>query len=438
MELSRRSLLAAPFAAAAAAQKPKPNIIFLFSDDHHFQCLGANGNPHIRTPNLDRMAADGVNFTNAVISTSQCAPSRGIILSGLETYQSGLISNGQTGFKPAIGPSIPQQLRTAGYETTLAGKWHIKPEPGPTGFSRAPLWLRGGGSPYRNPKLRRGLEGRDETVNGHITDLFTDAAIQSIQDVKSPHLLWLAYNAPHTPWFAAPEYLAPYQGKSEAELAPPLHPAGGSKFDWATYYGVITHLDAAIGRLVDAVKKAGQWDNTAIFFVGDNGYMSGTRKWNGKVRHWDESVRIPFLAAGGLVKKTGNVADPVASIDLSATWLDLAGIRPAYPLAGKSIASYLRTGRGNRKAAFSVWDDGRPEGLAVGVAVEPYRLVRTDRHKLVVFESRKQSLYDCVADPGEERDLIDDPKAATVRRKLTGLLRARMRQTNDHAAAWLS
>ncbi|MDX1983222.1 MAG: sulfatase-like hydrolase/transferase, partial [Bryobacteraceae bacterium] len=376
MPLTRRALLGAPLAAAAAA-KPRPNIIFLFSDDHHFQCLGANGNPNIRTPHLDRLAAEGVNFTNAIISTSQCCPSRGIVLSGLETFQSGLISNGQTSFRPGIGPSVVEQLRTSGYQTTLVGKWHIRPEPGVTGFSNAPLWLRGGGSPYRDPKLRRGLNGGDQTVNGHITDLFTDAAIQSIQSARAPHLLWLAYNAPHTPWHAGPEYLAHYQGKTEAELAPPLHPKGGSKFDWATYYGVITHLDAAVGRLVQAVKSAGQWDNTAIFFMGDNGYMSGTRKWNGKVRHWDESVRIPFLAAGGLVKKSGNVSSPVASIDLPATWLDLARVKPAYPLAGRSVASYLRTGRGKHQAAFSVWDDGRPEGLAVKVPVEPYRLVRT-------------------------------------------------------------
>ncbi len=437
MQLTRRQLLAAAAAPAFLPPPQHPNIVFIFSDDHHFQCLGAAGNPHIQTPNLDRMASDGVHFTNGVISTAQCCPSRGVMLSGLETYQSGLISNGQMSFKSGIGPTVVQQMRSAGYDTTLVGKWHITPMPGDSGFAQCPLWLRGGGSVYRNPKLRRGAAGRDETVEGHITDLFTDAAVDSIRQAKSPYLLWLTYNAPHTPWYAAPEYLAAYQGKPVESLAPPLHPSGGAKFDWATYYGVITHLDKAVGRVVDAVRAAGQWDNTVIFFVGDNGYMAGTRGWHGKVRHWDESVRVPFLATGGLVKKTGKVEDPVASVDLPATWLDLAGVRPAYKLAGRSLTSYLRTGKGKHDAAFCTWDDGRPEGLAVGVSVEPYRLVRTRRHKLVVFASRKQSLYDCVADPAEQRDLIDDAAAKGVRERLRGKLKLRMRQTGDHALAWL-
>lgn len=429
--VTRRELLASALLAAPAK---RPNLIFVFSDDHHFQCLGAAGNPHIHTPNLDRLARTGVNFTNGIISTPQCAPSRGIMLSGLETYQSGLISNGQTDFKPGLGPNVVQQMRASGYDTTLIGKWHIRPMPGDSGFANCPLWLRGGASVYRNPKLRRGPQAKDEVVEGHITDLFTNAAVESIRAAKQPYLMWLTYNAPHTPWYAPPEYLERYQGKA---MPPPLHPEGGAKFDWATYYAVISHLDAAVGHLVDAVRAAGQWDNTVIFFVGDNGYMAGTRNWEGKVRHWDESVRVPFLAAGGRVRKTGGVADPVASIDLPATWLDLAGVKPTYELAGRSLASYLRTGKGRSDAAFSAWDDPRAEGLAVGVSIEPYRLVRTQRHKLVVFASRKQSLYDCVADPGEQRDLIDDDRAAGVREQLRRKLKARMQQTGDRALEWM-
>lgn len=434
--ITRRQLIGG-MAAAPALAATRPNIIFLFSDDHHFQCLGAAGNPHIQTPNLDRMAREGVHFGNAVISTAQCAPSRGIMLSGLETYQSGLISNGSRSFKPGLGPTVVEQLRASGYSTTMVGKWHIDAQPGGCGFTHCPLWLRGGGSVYRNPKLRRGAAGKDEPVEGHITDLFTDAAIDSIRGARAPYFLWLAYNAPHTPWYAAPEYLEPYRGKPAESLAPPLHPAGGSKFDWASYYAVITHLDKTVGRVVDAVHTAGQWDNTVIFFLGDNGYMAGTRNWEGKVRHWDESVRVPLLAAGGPVKRAGTVQDPVASIDLTATWLALAGVRPAYRLAGNSLASYLRTGKGKQDAAFSTWDDPRPEGLAVGVAIEPYRLIRTARHKLVVFASRKQSLYDCVADPGEHRDLIADPNMSSTRKRLLDRLRARMKETGDHALGWL-
>ncbi len=434
--MTRRQLLFASLAGPLRAAN-KPNIVFVFSDDHHFQCLGAAGNPHIHTPNLDRLAREGVFFTNGIISTSQCAPSRGIMLTGRETYQTGLISNGQTAFQHNENPTAVEQLRCAGYDTIHIGKWHIKPEPAECGFARSPLWLRGGGSVYRDPKLRRGQQGQDETVSGHITDLFTDASIAATKEAKQPFFLWLAYNAPHTPWFAAEKYRQHYQGKNSVEIAPPLHPPGGAKFDWVTYYAVITHLDEAVGRLVDALKAQGHWDNTVLFFIGDNGYMSGTRNWSGKVRHWDESVRVPYFVAGGAVKARAKVDDPVASIDAVATWLDLAGVKPARPIAGRSMRSYLDTGKGKFDVAFSVWDDPRPEGLAVKTPVEPYRLVRTKRHKLVVFASKKQSLYDCVADPSENNDLIADEQRKSVREDLRKKLRARMQSTGDHAIAWL-
>jgi arylsulfatase A-like enzyme len=436
---SRREFLRSAAAAPAAltAADSKPNIIFIFSDDHHFQCLGAAGNPHIHTPNLDQLAKGGVLFSNGIITTSQCGPSRGVMLSGRETYQTGLISNGQIDFQKNVKPTVVEQLRSAGYDTIHIGKWHITPKPGEHGFDRSPLWLRGGGSVYRNPSLRRGQDGRDEVVKGHITDLFTDAAIDAVKDAKQPYFLWLTYNAPHTPWYADPKYFAHYQGKSNEDVAPPLHPKGGAKFDWTTYYAVITHLDEAIGRLVTSLKQQGQWDNTVLFFIGDNGYMSGTRNWSGKVRHWDESIRVPYFVCGGPVKAGVRVEDPVASVDACATWLQLAGVKPAQPLAGRSLVSYLKTGKGSSDAAFSTWDDGRPEGLAVNVAVEPYRLVRTKTHKLVVFQSKKQSLYHCAADPGEQRDLIDDTASKSLRESLRKKLRARMQQTGDHALAWL-
>ncbi len=438
---TRRELLA----GAAAAARPlltaagrQPNIVFLLSDDHHFQGLAAAGNPHIQTPNLDRLAKRGVLFTNGLASTSQCCPSRGILLSGLETYQSGLLSNGQKRFREGLGTPVMEQLRRGGYDTALIGKWHIEPRPQICGFARAPLWFPGGGSPYQDPRLRRGLEGRDEAVPGHITDLLTDAAIDYMRSAQQPFFLWLAYNAPHTPWYAAPRYRQPYEERPLSQLEPPAHPPGGSKFDWVTYYAVITHLDEAIGRLLGELEKAKLWDNTVIFFLGDNGYMAGTRNWSGKVLPWEESIRVPCLAAGGPVKSGIRSDAPVSSIDLPATWLDLAGVKPAYKLAGRSLRNVLSAGKSDFQASFTVWDDGRVEALAVRRVVEPYRLVRTRRYKLIVWESGKQALFDWQADPGEQKNLIDDPAQARVARDLRQRLEVRMKETSDRARAWLA
>lgn len=425
-----RTLAAAPL---APSRQGPPNIVFIFTDDHHWQCLGANGNPHIHTPHLDRLASRGVNFINGVVTTSQCAPSRGVMLSGLETYQNGLLSNGQTWFRPGFGPTIVEQMRRADYDTALVGKWHIRPTPAECGFGQAPLWLRGGSSKYLDPQLCRGLEGKDEVVRGHITDLWTEAACQYLNSARQPFLLWLAYNAPHTPWYASEQYRRRYEGKDPSAIAPPAHAPGGSRFDWLTYYSVITHLDEGIGKVLEVIDRRELWDNTLVFVLGDNGFMCGARGINGKVVPYEESVRIPFLAAGGRVRRRGAFDMPVASIDLPATWLDYAGISPAYPLAGRSLRRVLEGGSPDRDAAFVSWADGRPTALATGKPVEPYRLVRTRRWKLIRWESGREELYDLANDPGETRNLSGEPSAAKMLAELRQRLRARMQETSDPA-----
>jgi arylsulfatase A-like enzyme len=434
--ISRRSLLASAAAPLLRAAPARPNIVFIISDDHHFQCIGAAGNPHVRTPNIDRLAERGLHFTNAVISTSQCAPSRGVLLSGLESYQNGLESNGRTAFREGVGPTVVEQMKRAGYQTTLVGKWHIKPTPAECGFAQAPLWLPAAASQYRDPNLRRGLEGQPEKVPGHMTDLISDAAAAYLGGVRQPFLLWVAYTAPHTPWSEDDKYKQPYEGKGDA-LAAPAHPKGGAKFNWETYYSVITHLDEGVGRVIAALEKAGLWKDTLIVFLGDNGYLCGTKNLQGKVEAWEESIRVPLLASGGLVRSRGKLDATVASIDLPATFLDFAGVKPAYQLSGQSLRAELDSGKSTREAAFSAWNDGRPEALMVPRPVEPYRVARTRTHKLIVWESKKQGLYDLRADPGEEKNLAADPGHGAALRDLRQRLARRMKDTADPAAAWL-
>lgn len=439
---TRRELAALAATAAMAQNRPnRPNIVFIFSDDHHYQCLGAAGNPHIQTPNLDKLAARGANFTHAMISTPQCCPSRGIMLSGLETYQSGLQSNGYTSFKPGLGPTVIEQLRRAGYDTNLVGKWHITNMPKECGFAKAPLWLRGGGSKYVDPMLRRGLDGKDEETKGHITELLTDAAVNVVEKAAKdkPYFLWLTYNAPHTPWTAVEPYKSMYAGKA---VPPPVHPKDAKEFDWATYYAVISHLDANVGKVIAAIEKAGQWDNTLIFFIGDNGFLCGTKGLSGKVYPWEESVRVPYIVSGGPVKAKGKMDTPVCSIDAPATWLDYAGVKPAYKLSGKTLREELTTGSLGSSAhehGFSTWNDPRPEGLAVRVAVEPYRLIRTRFYKYILWSSKKDALFEPDKDPGETKNLAVNPTKLhkQVIAEMRGALEERMVETGDPARAWM-
>ncbi|MBL8176673.1 MAG: sulfatase-like hydrolase/transferase [Bryobacterales bacterium] len=456
--ITRRALLAS-LTAPLAAQTRKPNIVLIVSDDHHWQCLSAAGNPNISTPNLDRLAQRGVLFQNAIISSSQCAPSRGILLSGLECYQNGLDSNGHITFRFFRGATVVEQLRRAGYETNLVGKWHIEPTPKECGFTKAPIWLEPAATAYLNPPLRHGLDATADTdTPGHITEIFTQHAVNVIRQARQPYLLWLTYNAPHTPWTASEQYRKLYEGKN-ASLAPPNHPKpqpsrqptalkgtkkkGGAamvrpdgRFDWETYYAVISELDANIGKVIEAIEASGQWNNTLILFFGDNGFLCGAKGLQGKVHPWESSLRIPFIASGGLVKRPAKSSAMAASVDVPATVLDYAGIRSSHPLAGLSLRSAINGAAFPRDASFSAWNDGRVEALFAGFSVEPYRAVRTATHKLILWESGKQAFFDLRTDPFEEKDLAADPAHAAALRSIQDRLRARMKATADPAAGW--
>jgi arylsulfatase A-like enzyme len=208
-------------------------------------------------------------------------------------------------------------------------------------------------------------------------------------------------------------------------------------FDWETCYAVISELDAGIGRVADAVEKSGQWNNTLILLLGDNGYLCGSKGLNGKVYPWEESIRVPFIAAGGLVAKFGRSEAPVASVDVPATMLDVAGIRSGHKLSGTSLRPAWSGGKFARDAAFASWQDGRAKALSAGYAVEPYRAVRTASRKYILWESKKEALFDLAADPFEEKNLVTDAAQAADLKSMRERLRARMKETADPAAGWL-
>jgi arylsulfatase/arylsulfatase A len=432
--LTRRDWLAG--AALAGPPRPRPNFLFVLSDDHHYRCAGAAGNPKIHTPHLDRLSQRGVLFTDATVSTPQCGPSRGVLLSGQESFRNGVRSNGALSFRAGAGPTVIEQLRRSGYDTCLIGKWHLETSPEECGFAHAPLWFPGGSSRSADPMLRHGFKPPSVKTPGHITDLLTGAALEFLGSRREPFFAWVAYNAPHTPWLPPPEFRALYEGKTAAELAPSGQ-RGTRPFDWSTYYSVISHLDAAMGRLIARLDQNGLWQNTVVVFLGDNGYMCGAKGLDGKVVPWEDSIRVPCIVAGGPVERGGagrRLPDAVSSIDLPATWLDLAGVKPHAPLMGRSLAGILTRDAGRVEESFAVWDDGRPEALAVKRAVEPYRLIRTHTHKLIVWESGKQALFDLRRDPGEEQDL--SPGNPPELGKLRSGLRRRLQQTGDHALNW--
>ena len=339
-------LLAALSPTAAQADK-RPNIVFIISDDQRWDTLGAAGNTAIHTPVLDRLAREGVYFRQATVHIPQCAPNRATLLTGLPPHRHGYYSNQvqrpdvQTpnGFKKT--PLLPGLLRDAGYRTVLVGKWHVKPDPWNCGFSDVRTWLPGGSARYRDVPLAHG-NTRGRTVEAGFTNqVFANNAVaflNSGEAKQKPFFLWLALTAPHLPMGPNPPRIQKlYANKTEADLLPPGFPKdtpakGGN---WIRYYEAISHLDEQTGRVLDALAAQKLADNTVVVFVGDNGYMMGSRGLNGKVVPYDESVRVPLLvrapmmtraASGGGPK--GATDAPVSSLDLPPTFLRLAGVTP--------------------------------------------------------------------------------------------------------------
>lgn len=435
-------------ASATAADAPaRPNIILMISDDHRWDALGVAGNKAIHTPVLDHLAREGVYFRQATMHVPQCTPCRAMLLTGLSPHQSGWYSN-QTqraevrnpdGFKAF--PTLPALLQKAGYRTVLVGKWHVTPAPWNCGFSDVRVWMPGGSGPYLDPGLARGRAPKTE-IKGHTQEIFANDAIEFLRsDVATgkPFLLWLAFTAPHSPYKPNPDRIEKlYAGKTAADLLPPGFPRDIKSGPWVPYYEAVSHMDEQVGRVLGALEERKLADNTVLVFVGDNGYMMGSRGWNGKVVPYEESIRVPLLVrAPKIAALRGTNEAPVSSLDLPPTLLAIAGAKPPKEWPGRDLTPLLRGEKEHGiHEAICEWadtDNSKFGNLA-------YRVVRTPTHKLIVWEraDKPDELYDLAADPRETKNLIAEPEAHAARDDLRKRLQVWIERTSDPARGWKS
>lgn len=425
---------------ARAAQTP-PNILFIISDDHRWDGLGAAGNPRVITPHLDRLAQDGVYFRQATMHVPQCSPGRAQLLTGLPPHQNGWYSNqyqrpgadGPDAF--ARFPLLPALLQQAGYQTVFTGKWHLAPEPWNTGFADVRTWLPGGGGPYRNLPLAYGRSRELKPGEGYTQQRFADSAIEFLQSGEAgrrPFFLWLAFTAPHGPTQPNPEHIQKlYAGKTRDALLPPGFHGEPIANSWQHYYEAISFLDEQVGRLLDTLKERQLDRNTIVVFLGDNGFMMGERGWNGKVLPYEGSLRVPLIVrAPGLAKLRGASDAAASSLDLPPTFLRWAGVEPPAAWPGRDLTPALKDKRPRAlDAAISEFADNRSEQFGQYA----YRLIRTPAHKLILWErsDKKDELYDLGADPHETRNLAGDPAFARTERELRARLETWMDRTGD-------
>ena len=476
-----RSILSALlFVGVAVAAEPAklPNIVFVFSDDHAYQAIGAYGHALklADTPNIDRIAAGGIRFDRCLVPNSICGPSRATVLTGKYSHTNGYYNNSNSTFDGGQA-TFPKLLRKAGYQTALIGKWHLGGEP--TGFDHWHI-LPGQGIYYNPPMIRDGKKVRHE---GYVTDLITDFSLEWMdnRDKSKPFLLMCQHKAPHREWSPALRHLGhdkdrkypepetlfdDYSGRGKAEKfqdmtlektftkldAKFVYPPGISekqKVEWDAYYkprneafekakptgkdlvrwrynrylhdylGCIKAVDEGVGKVLDYLEKEGIGENTIVVYSSDQGFYLGEHGWFDKRWIFEESLRTPLLVKwpATIGKKRTN-ADIVSNLDFAPTLLEAAGIPVPTEMQGASLLPIFKgqTPKSWRKSFYYHYY----EHPATHTVARHYGVV-TDRYKLVRFyepEFDYWELFDSKTDPLELKSVYDKPDYAGVKKEL--------------------
>jgi arylsulfatase A-like enzyme len=423
-------------------QDPKPNIIFILTDDQRWDALGYAGNSIIQTPEMDRLAAEGIYYENAFVTTPICAASRASILTGLYERTHGY-TFGQGDIKaPYIDQSYPVELRKAGYFTGFFGKFGVNYADFDQLFDVGESYDRNGAFNDRRGYFFKTID--QDTV--HLTRYTGQQAIDFIRESpkEKPFMLSLSFSAPHAhdpaekQYFWSPEFDTMYQDLVIPEpimaedsdfLAQPEYVRTGenrARWHWRYdtpekyqhsvkgYYRMISEVDAEIGKIRKALEEKGLAENTVIILMGDNGYFLGERQLAGKWLMYDNSLRVPLIVFDPREKGGKRVDSFALNIDVPYTILDLAGISQPQSWQGASLNSPKLA---NRKEFLT-------EHLWQTPIIPPSEAIRTERWKYFRYinDPMHEELYDLSVDPLEKINLANDPDHQKVLLELRGKL----------------
>ncbi len=430
-------------AAPDPADAPRPNVIFIITDDQRWDALGCVQReqgaralfPWFETPHLDRLASEGARFRNAFVVHSLCSPSRASFLSGRYTHEHSVRHNWEP--LPVELDTWAHGLQQSGYHTAYFGKWHMGQQPERPGFETIYSYV--GQGRYNNCVfLENGIKVRS---TGWVDDATTDRAIAFLeQEHDRPFGMVIGYKSPHEPRrppdrreddFANVELTVP----ASHHVIPPFRPKGFKPLKWETrihdrknYFRCLAAIDDCVGRVLDTLDAQELSDDTVIVFVGDNGYYLGEHASHDKRSAYEESIRIPFLVRYPRLISPGTVIDDIAlNIDVAPTLLELTG-QTVPAVSGRSLVPVLRdrdsVALRDRRFLYENYQD--PEFPKVTFDI---LAMRTQRHKVVTYPGHPEwtEVYDLAADPLELYNIAERPDAATARDRLIRALRNRLR-----------
>lgn len=428
----------------------KPNIIVVLVDDMRWDEYGAAGHNYIQTPNIDRLAREGIRFTNAFATTPLCSPSRANFLTGRYAHANGIVDNQARNEQSHQLITFPRLLHDRGYATAFVGKWHMGNDDSPRpGFD---FWasLRGQGEAI-DPALN--INGKQQTIKGYVTDILIDQSVQFLkQKREQPFLLYLAHKALHPNivqrddgstaaigeggFIAAERHRGMYDSAVFArrpnyniapvdkpalmrslERLPPLSAETSTKEKTIRERAeMLMAVDEGLGTLITTLEELGQLDNTIIVFTSDHGYWYGEHCLDEERRlAYEEAIRIPMLVRYPPAIKPGTTSEQlVLSIDLAPTLMAMAKEPQPDLFQGMSWLPIFTDSVSEWRTSFLVEyysDTVFPRIVNMG-----YKAVRNERYKYIHYEelSGMDELYDLANDPYELKNVIKDPQLERV------------------------
>ncbi|WP_223151556.1 sulfatase-like hydrolase/transferase [Chitinophaga varians] len=438
---------------ALAQQGKRYNILVLFTDDQRFNTIHALGNPEVYTPNMDQLVKSGTTFRQAHIMGSLggavCAPSRAMLLTGRSVFQ----VHKDGGLIPATEKTFPEVFREHGYHTFATGKWHSDFASFNRSFASGDNIFMGGMHQEKTgghwtPRLHHydstGKYNNAFAGNQFSSIYYADAAIRFLREPQQqPFLMYVAFTAPHDPRTPPAEYLSRYDTSRIAlpgnflprhpfdngeltvrdeQLLPTPRDPGAVKQEIAKYYAMISEVDHEIGRVLQALRESGQYENTIIVFAGDNGLAVGQHGLLGKQNLYDHSMRVPLVFCGPGIPANRQTDAYCYLSDVFSTLCDMTGMPQPATVSGQSVhKAFTQSGFQGRPLLFLTYSNLQ-------------RAIVKDSLKLIEYNVDGQhpvQLFDLSKDPLEKHNLAQEKSYQKKVTALRTLLYAEMRSHGD-------